>query len=215
MLPIKPLQGRFRRPDLRNHRKILVVDGAVGFTGSLNLTEPGYNKPKNHRAGREWVESMVRLEGPVVAGLNAVFASDWYVETGEVVGSHRRLRRARPATRRGARRPVPGGPQWPRHRRGEQPAHVHHADLRRHAADLADLAVLRPRRVAALRRHHRRRARGGRGACSSARSPTSSWSGTRRRRTTRRCWRPGCGSTATRRRSSCTPSTSRSTTTSP
>lgn len=85
MLPIKPLQGRFRRPDLRNHRKILVVDGAVGFTGSLNLTEPGYNKPKNHRAGREWVELMVRLEGPVVAGLNAVFASDWYVETGEVV----------------------------------------------------------------------------------------------------------------------------------
>ena len=85
MLPIKPLQGRFRRPDLRNHRKILVVDGTVGFTGSLNLTEPGYNKPKNHRAGREWVELMVRLEGPVVAGLNAVFASDWYVETGEVV----------------------------------------------------------------------------------------------------------------------------------
>ncbi|MEV5000883.1 cardiolipin synthase [Nocardioides sp. LML1-1-1.1] len=85
MLPIKPLQGRFRRPDLRNHRKILVVDGTVGFTGSLNLTEPGYNKPKNHKAGREWVELMVRLEGPVVAGLNAVFASDWYVETGEVV----------------------------------------------------------------------------------------------------------------------------------
>ncbi len=85
MLPIKPLQGRFRRPDLRNHRKILVVDGSVGFTGSLNLTEPGYNKPKNHRAGREWVELMVRLEGPVVGGLNAVFASDWYVETGEVV----------------------------------------------------------------------------------------------------------------------------------
>lgn len=85
MLPIKPLRGRFRRPDLRNHRKILVVDGSVGFTGSLNLTEPGYNKPKNHRLGRAWVELMVRLEGPVVGGLNAVFASDWYVETGEVV----------------------------------------------------------------------------------------------------------------------------------
>ena len=85
MLPIKPLKGRFRRPDLRNHRKILVVDGSVGFTGSLNLTEPGYNKPANHRLGREWVELMVRLEGPVVGALNAVFASDWYVETGEVV----------------------------------------------------------------------------------------------------------------------------------
>jgi len=85
MLPIKPLRGRFRRPDLRNHRKILVVDGSVGFTGSLNLTEPGYNKPANHRLGREWVELMVRLEGPVVGALNAVFASDWYVETGHVV----------------------------------------------------------------------------------------------------------------------------------
>jgi cardiolipin synthase len=85
MLPIKPLRGRFRRPDLRNHRKILVVDGSVGFTGSLNLTEPGYNKPANHRLGREWVELMVRLEGPVVGALNSVFASDWYVETGQVV----------------------------------------------------------------------------------------------------------------------------------
>ncbi|MCG8152133.1 cardiolipin synthase, partial [Pimelobacter simplex] len=85
MLPIKPLQGRFRRPDLRNHRKILVVDGSVGFTGSLNLTEPGYNKPANHKLGREWVELMVRLEGPVVGALNSVFASDWYVETGQVV----------------------------------------------------------------------------------------------------------------------------------
>lgn len=85
MLPIQPLRGRFRRPDLRNHRKLLVVDGSVGFTGSLNLVEPGYNKPKNHRLGREWVELMVRLEGPVVGALNAVFATDWYAETAESV----------------------------------------------------------------------------------------------------------------------------------
>ncbi|WP_456694797.1 cardiolipin synthase [Aeromicrobium sp. P5_D10] len=81
MLPIKPLKGRFRRPDLRNHRKLLVVDDLVAFTGSQNLTEPGYNKPKNHKLGRAWVELMVRLEGPVVAALDAVFASDWYVES--------------------------------------------------------------------------------------------------------------------------------------
>jgi cardiolipin synthase len=85
MLPIDPLRGKFRRPDLRNHRKLLVVDGAVGFTGSQNLTEPGYNKAKNHRLGREWVELMVRLRGPVVASLEAVFASDWALETGEVI----------------------------------------------------------------------------------------------------------------------------------
>ena len=73
-----------RRPDLRNHRKLLVVDGKVGFTGSQNLTEPGYNKPKNHAAGREWVELVARLQGPAVAPLEAVFAQDWFTETGEV-----------------------------------------------------------------------------------------------------------------------------------
>ncbi len=84
MLPVQPLQGKFRRPDLRNHRKLAVVDGVVGFTGSQNLTEPGYNKPKNHAAGREWVELMVRVRGPVVTSLSAVFAQDWFAETGEV-----------------------------------------------------------------------------------------------------------------------------------
>ena len=83
MLPIAPLKGVVRRPDLRNHRKLLVVDGRVGFTGSLNLTERGYNKPKNHAAGRKWVELMARVQGPVVATLEAVFAQDWYTETGE------------------------------------------------------------------------------------------------------------------------------------
>ncbi len=83
MLPIAPLQGKFRRPDLRNHRKLLVVDGEVGFTGSQNVTEPGYNKPKNHELGREWVELMVRLHGPVVASLEALFASDWWLESDE------------------------------------------------------------------------------------------------------------------------------------
>ncbi|CAN5287308.1 phospholipase D-like domain-containing protein [soil metagenome] len=83
MLPIKPLKGRFRRPDLRNHRKLLVIDDEIAFTGSQNLTEPSYNKPKNHELGRTWVELMVRVEGPIVAALDAVFASDWYTEADE------------------------------------------------------------------------------------------------------------------------------------
>ncbi|MFD1826134.1 cardiolipin synthase [Mumia zhuanghuii] len=83
MLPIHPLKGQWRRPDLRNHRKILVVDGSVAFTGSQNLTEPGYNKPKNHQAGREWVELMARVEGPAATALNVLFATDWYSETGQ------------------------------------------------------------------------------------------------------------------------------------
>jgi cardiolipin synthase len=83
MLPIRPLKGEVRRPDLRNHRKILVVDGSVGFAGSQNLIEPGYDKPKNHKIGREWVELMTRVHGPAVRQLNVVFATDWFSETGE------------------------------------------------------------------------------------------------------------------------------------
>lgn len=82
MLPIHPLKGQWRRPDLRNHRKILVVDGTVAFTGSQNLIEPGYDKPKNHKAGRKWVELMARVEGPAATALNVLFATDWYTETG-------------------------------------------------------------------------------------------------------------------------------------
>src|SRR5690606_2218561 len=54
MLPLQPLKGRFQRPDLRNHRKLLVVDGDVAFTGSLNVIEPAYQRRKNHRRGLEW-----------------------------------------------------------------------------------------------------------------------------------------------------------------
>lgn len=88
MMPVRPLRGEFRRPDLRNHRKILVVDGRVAFTGSQNLVEPGYNKPKNHQRGRQWVELTCRLEGPVVTALSALFATDWFAEADEVLEPH-------------------------------------------------------------------------------------------------------------------------------
>ena len=83
MLPVEPFRGRWRRPDLRNHRKLLVVDGAVAFTGSQNLIEPAYHKGRNHRSGRKWVELMACVEGPVVDELNVVFATDWNAETDE------------------------------------------------------------------------------------------------------------------------------------
>jgi cardiolipin synthase len=83
MLPLLPIHGQWRRPDLRNHRKIMVVDGEVAFTGSQNLIEPSYNNPKHRKVGREWVELMARLRGPIVPTLNVVFATDWLSETDE------------------------------------------------------------------------------------------------------------------------------------
>jgi cardiolipin synthase len=81
MLPITPFRGDWRRPDQRNHRKILVVDGAVAFLGSQNLIEPGYNRPRNHELGRECVDLVARVEGPVVNALNLIFATDWNAAT--------------------------------------------------------------------------------------------------------------------------------------
>jgi cardiolipin synthase len=85
MLPVQPLKGKYQRPDLRNHRKLLVVDGRVAYTGSQNVTDSTYNLKKNIRRGLHWVDLMVRVEGPVVASVNAVFLSDWYSETDEVL----------------------------------------------------------------------------------------------------------------------------------
>ncbi|WP_434810772.1 cardiolipin synthase [Microbacterium sp. bgisy189] len=85
MLPIQPLKGKFQRPDLRNHRKLLVIDGRVAFTGSQNVTDSTYNLPKNIKRGLHWVDLMARIEGPVVGSINAVFLSDWYSETEEVL----------------------------------------------------------------------------------------------------------------------------------
>ena len=83
MMPIAPLRGRWRRPDLRNHRKLLVVDGEVAFLGSHNMIDPAYGSARNARAGRRWNDLTVRVRGEIVRAVEAVFATDWYLETGQ------------------------------------------------------------------------------------------------------------------------------------
>lgn len=73
--------GLFSRVDLRNHRKIIVIDDRVAYTGSQNLADPRFFMQESH-AG-EWVDAMVRVTGPAVAALDGVFAFDWSVETGD------------------------------------------------------------------------------------------------------------------------------------
>lgn len=85
MLPVQPLKGKMQRPDLRNHRKLLVVDGNIAFLGSQNVTDSTYNLKKNIRRGLHWVDLMVRLDGPVVLSVNAIFVADWYSETDTVL----------------------------------------------------------------------------------------------------------------------------------
>lgn len=85
MLPVQPLKWKFQRPDLRNHRKLLVIDNKLAFTGSQNMVDATYNKRVNKKRGLEWKDLMVRFEGPIVAGIHALFITDWYSETDELL----------------------------------------------------------------------------------------------------------------------------------
>lgn len=80
MLPVSLLQLRWRRLDLRNHRKLVIVDSKIAFVGSQNMIEPGYQKQRNKPNRREWVDSWIELEGDVTLAFEAVFAVDWTSE---------------------------------------------------------------------------------------------------------------------------------------
>ena len=77
-LPIQIGRFQFRRADLRLHRKIFVIDGAVVWTGSMNLVDP--RTFKQDSGVGEWVDAMVRIEGPVAAQFELTFAFDWSVD---------------------------------------------------------------------------------------------------------------------------------------
>jgi cardiolipin synthase A/B len=80
-LPVGFLRAAFVRMDLRLHRKIVVIDAQVAYTGSLNLVDPRYFK---QGAGvGEWVDAMVRVEGSPVPAMDSVFQRDWVAEGGQ------------------------------------------------------------------------------------------------------------------------------------
>lgn len=79
-LPVGLLRGLAGRTDLRLHRKIVVIDGHIAWTGSMNMVDPRYFK-QNAGVG-EWVDAMTRVEGPAAGVLAAVMISDWVAEGG-------------------------------------------------------------------------------------------------------------------------------------
>ncbi len=81
-LPIQIGRFQFRRADLRLHRKIFVVDGAIVWTGSMNLVDP--RTFKQDSGVGEWVDAMVRIEGPVAAQFELTFAFDWSVDNSSI-----------------------------------------------------------------------------------------------------------------------------------
>jgi len=89
-----PLFGLWiRRPsiNMRNHRKLLIIDGRVGFTGGLNITSRHFLTP--WKKGEPIRDIHFRVTGPVLEHMQAVFAEDWYASRGELLGSEEFLAR--------------------------------------------------------------------------------------------------------------------------
>ena len=84
-LPAGIINAFFSRIDIRNHRKLTVIDGSIAYTGSFNMVDPDIFK--SGAGVGNWVDIMVKVEGPVVESLAGTFISDWFLETG--IGEHR------------------------------------------------------------------------------------------------------------------------------
>ncbi len=77
-LPLHFFGAKYTRIDLRNHRKIVVIDGQIGYTGSQNLIKRNYFR----KDAIYYDELVARISGPAVSELEAAFATDWYSESG-------------------------------------------------------------------------------------------------------------------------------------
>ena len=86
--------ARFRPFGLRNlvriykrtHRRAIVIDGRIGFTGGAAVSKKWKGNVTNQH---EWRDSMTRVTGPMVAGIQTAFAASWVYCTGEVIGGPR------------------------------------------------------------------------------------------------------------------------------
>lgn len=79
-LPANLLRATLSRLDLRNHRKIAVIDGRIGYVGSHNLADADF---ASRPSFAPLVDATVRLDGPVVHDLQALFVEDWFMDSDE------------------------------------------------------------------------------------------------------------------------------------
>ena len=68
----------FRRVDLRNHRKIVVIDNAITYCGSQNCADPEFRVKAKYAP---WVDAVMRFEGPIAQQNQHLFAIDWMSAT--------------------------------------------------------------------------------------------------------------------------------------
>lgn len=92
-LPWRPTQRRLNL-NCRNHRKLVVIDGEVGFTGSQNIGDEYLGRKRKYGP---WRDTHMRLRGPAVAQLQEVFVEDWHFAAGEDLADSAYFDAARPA----------------------------------------------------------------------------------------------------------------------
>src|SRR6476660_5695577 len=73
------------RYNYRSHRRVLVIDGQIGFTGGYGISDAWTG---NGRTPEHWRDTNARIEGPVVKFLQAAFAESWLETTGIVIGGN-------------------------------------------------------------------------------------------------------------------------------
>lgn len=78
-LHVNILRFFLQRLDLRQHRKIIVIDHQIAYTGSMNMVDPSTFK-QSANVG-QWIDLMVRINGPVAAILNGLHSWDWEIES--------------------------------------------------------------------------------------------------------------------------------------
>lgn len=113
-----PLMRRWPRfaPRRRDHRKILVVDGSVAFMGGLNIGDEYVSGLGRPEPGGEWRDAHVRVEGPCVRDLEAVFLESWFRADGPALAWNSLLE-GKPAPAGNVRCAVlPDGPTYRRRR---------------------------------------------------------------------------------------------------
>ena len=103
----KPVWWKLARLNNRTHRKLLVVDGKVGFTGGVGIADEwrGHAQDEDH-----WRDTHFRIEGPVVGQMQAVFMDNWTKATGVVLDGDDYFPAARQARATRRRRCSPARP---------------------------------------------------------------------------------------------------------
>jgi len=90
--PLNPLEVGFRWSfGHRNHRKMLVVDGRVAFTGGINISEvyaSGLRSTARNLPLTSWRDTDIEAEGPVVAEFQRMFIDEWVYQKGPTLGRH-------------------------------------------------------------------------------------------------------------------------------